>query len=323
MPETKRQRSILRVLGSRQQQQAKSNRLNSVHLGQIGRTSSTTLKDSASSSIGKKKGGDLMIATDTTHSSSSQQQQQQQQPHLNAALSSPISPVVSPLVASSPSSITKGGRFTQSIRRTFSTSSQYSGKRRPSLYNVFQSKKREPRRASVLTIDEAGHTSHKYVQLSTLTPSQDYIVRHAAVIAIEPLMSTVFSLDELIDLIDEKKKKKKKRTYTDSNPPHPSQNPASALWGKLITHIKASSSSSTVTSTTMKHSSSSSSKTFGVAIAVVAQRDHDQLLLQQKRDDGGVTLRDYTPALTAGFSDNALIPVFVKSCIMVILQSGK
>ncbi|KAL9541125.1 hypothetical protein MBANPS3_009300 [Mucor bainieri] len=324
MPETKRQRSILRVLGSRQQQQHKSNRLNSVHLGQIGRTSSTTLKDSASSSIGKKKGGDLMISTDTTHSSSSQQQQQQ--PHLNAALSSPISPVVSPLVAASPSSITKGGRFTQSIRRTFSTSSQYSGKRRPSLYNVFQSKKqRESRRASVLTIDESGHTSHKYVQLSTLTPSQDYIVRHAAVIAIEPLMSTAFSLDELIDLIDEKKKKKK-RTYTDSNPPHHSQNPASALWGKLIMHIKASSSTSTSNTATAfatsKHGNSNNiNKTFGVALAMVAQRDHDQLLLQQKRDDGGVTLRDYTPALAAGFSDNALIPIFVKSCIMVILQS--
>ncbi|KAG1112877.1 hypothetical protein G6F42_014618 [Rhizopus arrhizus] len=314
MPETKRQRSILRVLGSRQQQQQKSNRLNSVHLGQIGRTSSTTLRDSASSSIGRKKGGDLMISTDTTNSSSSQQQQQ---PHLNAALSSPISPVVSPLVASSPSSITKGARFTQSIRRTFSTSSQYSGKRRPSLYNVFQSKKREPRRASVLTIDESGRTSHKYVQLSTLTPSQDYIVRHAAVIAMEPLMSNVFSLDELIDLIDEKNKKKK-RAYHDNNPSSQSHNPASALWGKLITHIKASTSSSTTTATSaaLKHN-----KTFGVALAMAAQRDHDQVLLQQKQDDGGVTLRDYTPALAASFSDNALIPIFVKSCIMVILQS--
>ncbi|GAN09776.1 LRG1 protein [Mucor ambiguus] len=316
MPETKRQRSILRVLGSRQQQQHRSNRLNSVHLGQIGRTSSTTLKDSAPSSLSRKKGGDLMISTDTTNSPLSQQQQ----PHSSAALSSPISPVVSPLVAASPSSITKGGRFTQSIRRTFSTSSQYSGKHRPSLYNVFQPKKREPRRASVLTIDESGHTSHKYVQLSTLTPSQDFIVRHAAVIAIEPLMSAAFSLDELIDLIDEKKKKKK-RTYTDSNPPHYSQNPASALWGKLITHIKASSSSSTsttITSAAMKHNGN---KTFGVTLAMVAQRDRDQLLLQPKQDDGGVTLRDYTPALAASFSDNALIPIFVKSCVMVILQS--
>ena len=281
-----------------------------MHLGQVGRTSSTTLKDSTSSSIGKKK-GNLMISTSTTNSSSSQQ------PHFTA-LSSPISPAVSPFVSTSPT-VTKGGKFTQSIRRTFSTSSQYSGKRRPSLYNVFQSKKREPRRASVLTIDESGHTSHKYVHLSTLTLSQCFIVRHAAVIAMEPLMGTIFSLDELIDLIDEKKEKKKKTHYQVNY----SQNPASALWGKLITHIKASSSATTDTIETTKLKVNDN-KTFGVSLATVAQRDHDRLIQkqQQKQDDDGVTLLDYTPALAASFTDNALIPVFVKSCIKVILQSG-
>ncbi|KAI8638170.1 hypothetical protein BD408DRAFT_423443 [Parasitella parasitica] len=313
IPETKRQRSILRVLGSRQQQQ-RPNRLNSVHLGQIGRTSSTTLKDSASSSIGKKK-GDLIICTDTSHASTSPQQHRSS----FTALSSPISPVVSPAT-------TKGGKFTQSLRRTFSSSSQYTGKYRPSLYSVFQSKKREPRRASVLTIDEAGRTSHKYVQLTTLTPSQNFIVRHAAVIAMEPLVNATFSLDELIDMIDDKRKKKRKANHQFTH----SQNPASALWGKLITHIKASSSTAALAAAALTTKSDThDTKTFGVALATVAERDHDRFIQEQqqqqqqqhKQVDDGVTLRDYTPALAASFSDNALIPIFVKSCIMVILQS--
>ncbi|CEP10935.1 hypothetical protein [Parasitella parasitica] len=316
MPETKRQRSILRALGHRQQQQQQqqqSNRLNSVHLGHIGRTSSTTLKDSASSSIGKKKGG-LMICTGP-----------QQQPPSFTTLSSPISPAVS-----SPQAAPKGGKFTQSLRRTFSASSQYGGKYRPSLYSVFQSKKREPRRASVLTIDEAGRTSHKYVPLSTLTPAQDFIVRHAAVIALEPLVSAAFSLDDLIDMIDDKKKKKKRKAHHQQQQQQQqqqhlnhSQNPASALWCKLITHIKTSSSS------TAARLGIDDTKTFGVALATVAQRDHDRCVQTQqhsqqqklKHEDDGVTLRDYTPALAASFSDNALIPVFVKSCITTILQS--
>jgi hypothetical protein len=77
----------------------------------------------------------------------------------------------------------------------------------------------------------------------------------------------------------------------------PKKPPTSALWGKLLVHLRPQ-----------------MSGTFGMPLATVAQRDHE---LQR------VSLRDYTPALNACFSDNATIPIFIKSCIMKILQSGK
>lgn len=282
MPEAKRQRSILRLLGNRTlQNQSTVNKIdtsNSVHLGQIGHTySTTTLKDTT-----KKKENNLVIST--------------------TALESPVSPFVSPV---------KGNRLTDSIRRTFSTSSQLSKK--GSLHSVFdRHRNREARRTSILTMDDSGSTLPKCVHISTLTASQDFIVRHAAVIAIEPLITPPFSLNELVDLIDTKKKKSKTSTKRKSSSidNHQSQNPASLLWGKLITHIKTPP-NTLLPPPNLHH-------TFGISLTTVAGRDHAILLKSQNK-----SLRDVTPGLAASFSENALIPIFVKSCIMVILQSGK
>jgi hypothetical protein len=283
MPEAKRQRSILRLLGNRTLQNQRSankvDRLSSIHMGQIGHNSSTTLDEA---SFKKKANKNLVIST--------------------TGLDSPVSPLISPV---------KGNRLADSIRRTFSTSSQH-GK---SFHGVFdRHRKREARRASILTMDDSGRTVSKCVYISTLTPSQDFIVRHAAVIAIEPLITPPFSLNELVDLIDTKKKKSKTSKRKSSSIDNHSQNPASLLWGKLITHIKAP--PNTLQAPVTSH------HTFGVALATVAERDR-AISLKSQEESKGVTLRDFTPSVAASFSDNALIPIFVKSCIMVILQSGK
>ncbi|GAA5805745.1 hypothetical protein HPULCUR_011270 [Helicostylum pulchrum] len=287
MPETKRQRSILRMLGHRTQQQPPKpdlNRLESVQLGQIQRTSSTTLEE-IPKFANKKKSKKLVISTENT-----------------PCQTSPISPL--PL-SPGPMSSKTAKRLTSSIRRTFSTNT-YSPttRQRISLYGVFD--RRKARRASVLTLDDAGRTKTKIIYLPTLTPMQDFIVRHVSLITIQPLLIPPHSLDELIDLIELNKKKKR---HLDSN--HHHHNPASALWSKLITHIKTSK-----TTTNTNNQNLSINKTFGVPLSILVIRDH-----QEQENEQGVTLCDFAPAMAACFSDNALIPIFVKSCIMAILQS--
>lgn len=277
MPETKRQRSILRMLGNNNTKP--KSRLNSVNLGQVQRTSSTTLnlKPSTSSLFINSKQKNLVIST-------------------NTPLSSPTTLVESPVMVTPKST----NKLTNSIRRTFSTQSNNNNKR-ISLISVFD-RKREGRRASILTIDNNGQPINKTLYLSCLTPMQDFTVRHVAIITIQPLIKPPFSLDELIDLIEIKKKKTSKKrilsTSTDQQQP-------SALWGKLLFHIKASHSTPTT---------SSINKTFGVPLSSLVEK-------KKKDDSVGVTLRDFTPTLAASFSDNALIPLFVKSCILAILQS--
>ncbi|KAG2234085.1 hypothetical protein INT48_000262 [Thamnidium elegans] len=281
MPETKRQRSILRMLGHRSQPplpKSDLNRLGSVQLGQIQHTSSTTLEE-ISKYTNKTKSNKLVISTENT-----------------SCQTSPIS--------LGPMSPKTTNRLTNSIRRTFSTNS-YSPttRQRISLYGVFD--RRKARRASVLTLNDARQTTTKIIYLPTLTPMQDFIVRHVSLITIQPLLIPPHSLDELIDLIELNKNKKR---HLDSNHHHP--NPASALWSKLITHMKTSKTSN------VNNQNLSNNKTFGVPLSILVIRDH-----QEQKTVQGVTLRDFAPAMAACFSDNALIPIFVKSCIMAILQS--
>lgn len=305
MPETKRQRSILRMLGGHRSQPTRKpsiNRLDSVQLGQV---QCATLQDS-SPVYSKKKNTSLMISTENTCHSPQQS---------------------SPTMLSPGSVIPKTtNKLTSSIRRTFSTASDSSNnKQRISLHRVFD-RRREARRASILTLDNIGHATAKTMYLSTLTQTQDFIVRHVSVITIHPLLMPFFSLDELIDLIEIKKSKKptKKQTIV-VEPHHHHHNPASALWGKLITHIKTTAATTvnnnnnnTTTITTTTTTTSDNVKTFGVPLSALLIKDKQQ----QQDSSAGVTLRDFTPAIAASFSDNALIPAFVKSCIMAILQSG-
>lgn len=286
MPETKRQKSILRMLGSRT---TPKSRMNSVNLGQIQQISSTTLRQQESFYTQKKKSSSLMISTDTSTT-------QQSSP-------TAISPVmVLPKTTN---------KITSSIRRTFSTNSHST--RRLSLHGIFDLKRGgakasavEARRASILTLDSmTGQAVNKTIYLSSLTPMQDFTVRHVAVITIRPLITPPFSLDELTDLIEIKKSKK--RTSTADQP--------SVLWGKLLTHIKAS------TSTQTKKVLPPTNGTFGVPLSALLL--NNKKLRQNDNVTVGVTLRDFTPTLAASFSDNASIPLFVKSCILAILQSGK
>lgn len=309
MPETKRQKSILRMLGGRAT--TKPSRMNSVNLGQIQQISSTTLQQQPQdydqkqqtpfyAQHKKKNSSSLMISTDT--STTTQQQQ-----------SSPTA--ISPVMVLPKST----NKITSSIRRTFSTNSH--SPRRLSLHGIFDLKRggakaaaaaaaaaAEARRASILTLDTmTGQTTNKTMYLSSLTPMQDFAVRHVAVITIRPLITPPFSLDELTDLIDIKKSSKKRTSTADQ--------PASVLWGKLLTHIKAS----TSTQTTKKSAPLPANKTFGVPLSLLLL--NNKKLRQNDNVTVGVTLRDLRPTLAASFSDNASIPLFVKSCILAILQS--
>lgn len=226
LPDSKRQRSLLRKLVNRQD----------------------TIPLKQGQMADKKNKSNLTIDTNST----------------------PTVMTESPVSASSP---------INRIKRSFSARRKSS-----TLYHLFLDKKKA-RRASILTMDEYGQTTHKYAQMTNFTPSQNTILRDAAILGLHPLVSHRFTLDELVSLVKQ-----------------PSSSP-SALWGKLITHIR----------------SSSPSSTFGASLAMVAQRDHDYLV--QQRKEQGVTLRDDTPTLTACFSENACIPSFIQACIMVILQS--
>jgi hypothetical protein len=276
MPETKRrQRSILRMLGTSRQK-----RSDSVHLGQIERTNTTTPFDEKN----------LMISTEQ---------------------SSTPTEITSPVMVTPTSPRNK---ITNNIRRTFSTNST---NRRMSLHGIFggNNNKRgaaEARRASLLTLDETGLTRGKTVYLSTLTPVRDFIARHVAVITIQPLIIPPYSFDELIHFIETNKKIKKtaKRKSTTTTP-------ASALWGKLITHIK-------ITNGIVAKGTASNveeNKIFGASLSTLAIREKQESKKQEQQK--GVTLRDFTPAIAASFSDNALIPIFIQTCVMAILQSGK
>ncbi|KAI9478366.1 MAG: hypothetical protein EXX96DRAFT_570568 [Benjaminiella poitrasii] len=357
--ETKRQKSILRILGNRTvpQNQASAGhkimgRANSIKIGQIEKkTSSLAIKPELKKKKKQTGENNLMMAaspvSELENDSNRPVTQQEYDSPDSSSSPSPVTSFMSPIRE-------RSNKLVRSLRRTFSTHSNNSSghsdsadsKRRKSsvYYNLFdyQQQKRliEPRKASLLasTIDKAPHyhsgTSNSImlpnkstnIQMATLTFSQDFIVRHAAVISLHRLLSPVYTLDDLIDLIDSKKKKKKiklnrstaavtKDEDADSN----AQNRASILWGKLVTHIKVPASSSAKTVSSL---SGGINKVFGVPLALVAKRDHDHACLQKKEvGTVGITLCDFTPALNACFSDNAIIPTFVKSCIMVILQS--
>lgn len=305
MPETKRQRSILRMLGGHRSQPTKKpsiNRLDSVQLGQV---QCTTPQD-AYPHYNKKKSTNLMISTENP---------------CHTLQSSPTT--LSPTTLSPVSAIPKTtNKLTTTIRRTFSTLSESPShsRQRLSLQNMFD-KRREARRASILTLDNMGHPTPKTMYLSTLTQIQDFIVRHVAVITIHPLLDPYFTLDELIDLIEIKKPKKqiKKQTVLEQQQHHHHHhNPASALWGKLITHIKSTSTTANNSTTTLNTTHIHDElKTFGVPLSTRLKKDK-----QEEHVKVGVTLRDFTPVIAASFSDHAMIPAFVKSCIMAILQSG-
>lgn len=208
LPKTKRQRSILRMLSTKQQD---------VHVA-----SSITLK------------------TPSIHNKSPTL-------HHDYLPKSPIN------------------KISQNIKRTFSTAKHSPI---PPLFEENDSKKRG-----------------EYMVLFTC--SQDYILRHAAVIQLHTLLSDHFSLDELVSSMHSSKR----------HPP-----PSSALWSKLLIHLRP----------TQQHHN----KTFGVPLAIVAERDRHQHAYP-------TATTNIPTFLNACFSDNAFIPIFIKSCIMKILRSGK
>ncbi|CEG71946.1 hypothetical protein RMATCC62417_07586 [Rhizopus microsporus] len=211
------------------------------------------------------------------------------------------------------------GSVVGSVRRAFSISSGKSVTRKFSqrqetnpIYNLFRrySKRgNQARRASVFTIDDTGHpSSSRLIQMSTLTPSQDYVLRHVAVITIQPLLTPYFTVDGLADILEHEYKT---LSPSNSNQQHHHHSP-SALWGKLITHIKT------------KHVEQANG-IFGVSLSTLVNKDKERHIVEEKTQGTSsvqaVALHDCSVSLMAGFSENALIPTFVKSLVSAILQS--
>lgn len=213
------------------------------------------------------------------------------------------------------------GSVVGSVRRAFSISSGKSMTRKFSqrqeanpIYNLlrrYSKRGNQARRASIFTIDDTGHPSNsRLIQMSTLTPSQDYILRHVAVITIQPLLTPYFTVDGLADILEHEYKT---LSPSNSNQQQHYHSP-STLWGKLITHIKT------------KHVEQANG-IFGVSLSALVNKDKERHIVEEKTQGTSsvqaVTLHDCSVSLMAGFSENALIPTFVKSLVSAILQSGK
>ncbi|KAI8331966.1 hypothetical protein EDC96DRAFT_526770 [Choanephora cucurbitarum] len=188
--------------------------------------------------------------------------------------------------------IQRGNLLTRSLRRTFSQPTS------PRPTATVSSVSDPSSATSFHQIFDPTRPKTELSYMPTLTGVQDYIVRHAAVIAIQPLIVPPFSLNELIRLVETKGQPKKNLS-------------ASMLWGRLVTHIKFA------PSTPALNQTSNMTKTFGIALSTVAKRDHESELASQ-----GATLCDFgNPLLNACFSNNTIVPRFVKSCISIILRS--
>ncbi|KAG1456551.1 hypothetical protein G6F56_006803 [Rhizopus delemar] len=186
----------------------------------------------------------------------------------------------------------------EGVRRTFSIGSNRGVTRKLSqrqpISSLFrrQSKKtqQQARRASVFTVDDRVLS---WEPIQTLSLSQDYILRHVAAMTLQPLLAAHFSLDEFLDLLEAE--------YKVLSPSYSSHHP-SALWGKLITHIRAK-------STGQEH------KIFGAPLSVLVNKDKERMGPKVP------ALQNVSASLNASFSENASIPIFVKSLITTLLQS--
>jgi hypothetical protein len=170
--------------------------------------------------------------------------------------------------------------FKSSLRRAFSATPT----------SASNSLNRKSRKASVFTSQSS--TNSKY--LTTLTSSQDFVIRHVALITLRSYVPK--SLDDLatLYLYQEQEHNKKQPNYHE-------------LWDKLF-HIKKKSSAA---------SSPAPFKIFGAPLQDVVDRDK-----KQQTQKKGVTLFDLPPSLACFFDENAKIPSVVQNCVLALLQSG-
>ncbi|ORY93100.1 hypothetical protein BCR43DRAFT_496321 [Syncephalastrum racemosum] len=158
--------------------------------------------------------------------------------------------------------------------------------------------------------------------LSELTATQDFIVRHIAVLEIEAYVKPQFELEDLIALVENKK---------------------ASLWGKLKVHIRGggfkspsppvshlmSPSSYNASSSSDDDASSDhiSQKTFGMPLTVLAAREKAERLRNAPmtpppaRAFALASVAAQQPEMMPSFSENTLVPSFVQNCILALLQS--
>ncbi|KAI8988517.1 hypothetical protein BDF20DRAFT_856159 [Mycotypha africana] len=318
----KRQHSLLRKLKNRVQDQQSINtpgRRSSIKIGRFGRQSINSA-DTVNKRpvVSEKNSNSIFIDTATPlypNGESSSISPTSLEQHTPTIVASPITPLA-PLSVTSQ----KENNLYTSFRRTFSTDSQR--KRRSSLINVFDRRKRkESRRTSVSTVDEAGATTlFENMYFPYLTTSQDFIVRYASIVALQPLMSPPIPFNEVLSFINSNTKKK-----NSTNSRKKTVNTALFYtWERLLMkNFKPS--SSLLSSPIHKGEKVPVHKTIGIPLSVIALRDYELELKRRKKipenDKKGVALLDMSPAFIACLSDEAFIPSFVKGCITLLLKS--
>lgn len=138
--------------------------------------------------------------------------------------------------------------------------------------------------------------------LTELTTTQDTVIRYLAAFHIQPFVKELFTLDELLGLVESRK--------------------TSSLWDKLKTHIRGG----TYRQQTMTTSSTTEScKTFGVSLVSLTTRERRQdntRELNAMRTEALKYIMKHHPSMAVCFAENALVPSFVQNCILALLQSG-
>lgn len=137
---------------------------------------------------------------------------------------------------------------------------------------------------------------------------QDAVLRYMAALYLESLVRGSFSLDELVALTETKRA-------------------TSSFWYRFKNHIRVGGGGKHQHHHYAAHLLSSyggnhNNKTFGVPLITIAKRDHQNQLqpasvFQDMLSQGTHPLDPYY------FSSNALVPVFMKNCILALCRMGK
>lgn len=150
-----------------------------------------------------------------------------------------------------------------------------------------------------------------------LTDIQDAVLRYMAALYLESLVRGSFSLEELVALTETKRSS------------------SSSLWYRFKTHIRVGGAGVGGGGKHHQHhhyaahllSSSSyggnhNNKTFGVPLVAIAKRDHHHRH-QPASVFHEILSKGTHPLAPYYFSSNALVPTFMKNCILALCRMGK
>lgn len=153
-----------------------------------------------------------------------------------------------------------------------------------------------------------------------LTDIQDAVLRYMAALYLESLVRGSFSLEELVTLTETKR----------------SSSSSSSLWYRLKTHIRVGGGGGGVGGgkhhqhhhyaahllSSSSYGGNHNNKTFGVPLIAIAKRDHHHRH-QPASCFQDILSKGTHPLAPYYFSSNALVPTFMKNCILALCRMGK